>query len=84
MKKSIKALKDDVLEKINGGVILDHVLESIDETVALYKLLGVKEFEEFKKILIDNYNDAPLNYSTNGSQEDLQELIKKYEAAWNK
>ena len=84
MNTSVKALKDDVLDKVSGGVILDHILESIDDTVALYKLLGVKRFEDFKKILTDSYNDDPLSYSTTGSQEDLQELLRLFEVAWNK
>ena len=79
-----KALKDDVLEKINGGAILDDVLNSIDDTIKLYKLLGVTKFEDFKAILIDSFNKDPLIYSTNGSKEDLQELIKLFEEAWNK
>ena len=84
MNKSYKALKDDVLDKINGGVVLDTVLENADTTVAFYKLLGVKEFEEFKKILINSYKDDPSLYSTDGSDKDLQDIIKTFEEAWNK
>lgn len=39
-------------------------------------------FEDFRNLVIKKYNEDPMNYSTTGSAEDLEEYLQKVEAIW--
>ena len=83
MIKNLEALQEDVLKQVNGGEMQNSVDRIIENTITVFKAWGY-EYEEFAKIVVRKYKEDPLHYSTTGSAEDLEELLRRYEAAWNK
>ena len=81
MIKNKKVLDDAALEKISGAAISDEALDSIEYAVTVFKRGGAT-LEELKQGLRDEYHRNPLQFSTDGSEKDLEELIKIYEEAW--
>jgi len=69
---------------IHGGALLEDLMPYIDETAHVYKGLACMSFEEFRNLIIENYNESPESFSPNGSKEDLEELLRLFEIAWNK
>jgi len=83
MNKNEKVINEEILEKISGGVLYKDVIESIDTAVQAYKMFG-STLAQAKKMITESYKDDPYTYSTDGSDEDLQDLLKRFEKAWNK
>ncbi len=81
MIKNTKVLNDAALEKINGAAISEEALDSIEWAVTVFKRNGAT-YEEFIQGLRDEYHAKPLQFSTDGSEKDLEELISIYKEAW--
>ncbi len=81
MIKNVKLLDDDALKEISGADLTENAEDSVDYFVFLYKRAG-STLDELRAELIEQYHDNPRLYSTDGSEEDLQELIKMYESSW--
>ena len=83
MAKNDKTINEDVLEKVSGGVLYKDVIESIESAVKVYKLLG-STLQEAKQSITEAYNEDPYTFSTDGSSEDLKDLLRRFEKEWNK
>ena len=81
MIKNTRVLNDAALEKINGAAISEEALDSIEWAVTVFKRGGAT-LEEFTQGLRDEYHAHPLQFSTDGSEKDLEELISIYKEAW--
>ncbi|MCR4633084.1 MAG: hypothetical protein K5648_03040 [Erysipelotrichaceae bacterium] len=83
MIKNIELLKEETLQKIAGGTLDQGALNAVDYATSIYKRAGYS-LERLKEDVTARYNSDPLLFSTDGSKEDLKELLKKYEEAWAK
>ena len=81
MIKNIEILQEEVLNEISGGELKDDIERKMENCVTIFKAWG-NTFEEFKQIATRNFNNDPSNFSTTGSAEDLEELLKRYETIW--
>ena len=81
MIKNMKVLDDAALEKISGAAITDEALDSIEYAVTVFKRGGVT-LDEFIQQLRNEYHANPLQFSTDGSEKDLEELVSIYTEAW--
>ena len=79
--KNMKVLDDAALEKISGAAITDEALDSIEYAVTVFKRGGVT-FDEFIQQPRNEYHANPLQFSTDGSEKDLEELVSIYTEAW--
>ena len=82
MNKEEKALAEDLLKKINGGVLRPDLAKHHEGIVESFKKWGYT-WEQFKEMAINAYRGDPYTYSTTGSEEDLQEFISQLEEMWN-
>ena len=77
MTKNDKNLTDEVLSNVSGGELKeDDVSFYLDHLMVLSKMRGnSKEF--FIQFIEDCWNDNKMEFSTTGSQEDHDALIKR-------
>ena len=81
-----KQLLDEALSKISGGRVYDHAYEFIDQIIELIKENDYNFTKEdlitgAKNMWTDGSNDWQ-KFSTDKSQEDLDELIAYIEKKW--
>ena len=81
MIKNVKELCDDVLENVDGGALNEDATDSVDYFVYLNKRAG-HTLDQLKAEQTEQYHGNPRLFSTDGSEEDLQELIRIDECAW--
>ncbi|MBQ1483229.1 MAG: hypothetical protein IIZ28_06630 [Erysipelotrichaceae bacterium] len=83
MIKNIELLNEETLKQIAGGVLEQGALNAVERAADIYKRAGYS-LARLKEDVTARYNSEPLMFSTDGSKEDLEELLKKYEEAWVK
>ena len=81
-----KQLLDEALSKISGGRVYDHAYELIDQIIELVKANDYNITKEdliagAKNMWTDGSNDWQ-RFSSDKSQEDLDELIAYIEKKW--
>ena len=77
-----KALKDEILETINGGAIKQDNILVIKETIALFKKNNL-DLDSLIQLFEYDYRDYPTAYSTTGSKEDHDKLVEIIKELWN-
>ena len=83
MEKSIKAINEELLSQISGGQLTQMTIDTIDDVVKFYKAMNI-DLDQVKQYARDAFKSTPELFTTDGSQEDLQEYLKMLEEAWNK
>jgi len=76
MRDGIKALDDELLERIGGGELIKDKVEFYMGFIPIFKQVGLTK-EQFLEAARKEWQDNPAKFSTNGSKEDFDQLMKK-------
>ena len=82
IKKEFK-LTDEVLNAINGGVLTVDAHDNLIIDLFIDKIGKGLTKEQFKQQFADRYHADHSYYSTDGSEEDLQQLMKMIDENWD-
>lgn len=83
MMKNIKKLNEAVLDKISGGVLKPGATDSIEGAVHMFRDNMGLRFDQVKRMIEADYHTNASDFSTTGSEEDLQEYLRLFEEKWN-
>ena len=76
-------LTDEVLNAINGGVLTIDAHDNLIIDLFVGKIGKGLSKEQYKKEFADKYHKDHYYYSTDGSEEDLQQLMKMIDENWD-
>ena len=82
MIKNMKALQADVLNQVNGGVLKSNATDAIDSAVTIYRDRLGMDLDRVKELIVESYHRNRFEYSTDGSEEDLQDYLRRFEDCW--
>ena len=77
MTKDDKNLTDEVLSNVSGGELKDDNVSFYFDYLMVFSKLRGKSKENFIQFIEDCWNDKRTEFSTTGSQEDHDALIKR-------
>ena len=76
-------LTDEVLNAINGGVLTYDAHDNLIIDLFINKIGGGLSKEQFKQKFADEYHADSFLFFTDGSEEDLQQLMKMIDENWD-
>ena len=71
-----KVLDDDLLDKISGGELIEDKVEFYKGFIPLFKQVGLTK-SDFLRAAELEWKDNYRKFSTNGSKEDFDKLMKE-------
>ena len=80
MKDELK-MDDELLDKVSGGALYADVYTNIDSYISIYKGDNRKP-EDLKNAFRNCWAEKGWQWSTNGSQEDLQAILDYIDSKW--
>ena len=71
-----KELNDEILENVSGGALKEEQVDAVMAMMEVMHKFGLTK-EKFLQIAEDYWKRNPTDFSTDGSQEDLNALLDK-------